>query len=206
MRIKHLGIFGIISLLSYTAMVVFSPMAYPGYNWLSMAVSELSAQGAPSAALAARLNALFGPCALVSIMAVCVSITECRSKLFKFGIYCFTAMEWVCNVGYEMFPWVNGAPSSNPQNIMHMIVTILVVVLSLAALFLIAIGAGKCGLKSLRIWAVICLVAMLIGPIGTGMMPQAVFGLFERIGTFSVVIFNAVLGVFLMVGRLDESK
>ena len=118
MRIKHLGIFGIISLLSYTAMVVFSPMAYPGYNWLSMAVSELSAQGAPSAALAARLNALFGPCALVSIMAVCVSITECRSKLFKFGIYCFTAMEWVCNVGYEMFPWVNGAPSSNPQNIM----------------------------------------------------------------------------------------
>lgn len=71
---------------------------------------------------------------------------------------------------------------------------------------MIAIGAGKCGLKSLRIWAVICLVAMLIGPIGTGMMPQAVFGLFERIGTFSVVIFNAVLGVFLMVGRLDESK
>ena len=38
------------------------------------------------------------------------------------------------------------------------------------------------------------------------MMPQAVFGLFERIGTFFVVIFNAVLGVFLMVGRLDESK
>lgn len=206
MRIKHLGIFGIVSLLSYTAMVVFSPMAYPGYDWLSMAVSELSAQGAPSAALATRLNALFGPCALVSIMAVCVSIRECRSKLFKFGIYCFSAMEWACNVGYEMFPWVNGVPSSNPQNIMHMIVTILVVVLSLAALFLIAIGAGKCGLKSLRIWAVICLVAMLIGPIGTGMMPQAVFGLFERIGTFSVVIFNAVLGVFLMVGRLDESR
>lgn len=58
MRIKHLGIFGIVILLSYTAMVVFSPMAYPGYNWLSMAVSELSAQGAPSAVLAARLNAL----------------------------------------------------------------------------------------------------------------------------------------------------
>lgn len=82
MRIKHLGIFGIVILLSYTAMVVFSPMAYPGYNWLSMAVSELSAQGAPSAVLAARLNALFGPCALVSIMAVCVSIRECRPKLF----------------------------------------------------------------------------------------------------------------------------
>ena len=52
MKLKHLGIFGIISLLSYTAMVVFSPLAYPGYYWLSMAVSDLSAVGAPSAALA----------------------------------------------------------------------------------------------------------------------------------------------------------
>ena len=206
MKIKHLGIFGVISLLSYTAMVAFSPMAYPGYNWLSMAVSELSAQGAPSAALASRLNALFGPGALVCIMAVCVGIRVCKSKLLKIGIYCFAAMEWVCNVGYEMFPWLNGASSSNLQNIMHISVTILVVVLSLAALILIAIGARKQGLKSLSIWAVICLVAMLIGPIGTGIMPQAVFGLFERIGTFSVVIFNAVLGVFLMVGKLDGSK
>ena len=49
MKLKHLGLFGIISLLSYTAMVVFSPLAYPGYDWLSMAVSDLSAVGAPSA-------------------------------------------------------------------------------------------------------------------------------------------------------------
>ncbi len=31
MKLKHLGICGIVSLLSYTAMVVFSPLAYPGY-------------------------------------------------------------------------------------------------------------------------------------------------------------------------------
>lgn len=29
MKLRHLGIFGIISLLSYTAMVVFSPLALP---------------------------------------------------------------------------------------------------------------------------------------------------------------------------------
>lgn len=200
---KHLGIFGIISLLSYTAMVVFSPLAYPGYDWMSMAVSDLCAEGAPSAALAARLNALFGPCALVSVMAVCVGVAGCKSKLFKIGVYCFAAMEWVCNVGYEMFPWVNGAAASNPQNIMHFIVTILVVVLSLAALLLIAIGSGDRELKQLRLWAVICLIAMLVGPIGTALLPQAVFGLFERVGTFSVVVFNAVLGIYLLDGTLD---
>ena len=90
--LRTLGILGIISLLSYTAMVVFSPLAYPGYDWLSMAVSDLSAEGAPSAALANQLNALFGPCGLVSIMAVCVGVAGCKSKLMKSGIYCFAAM------------------------------------------------------------------------------------------------------------------
>ena len=41
MKLKFLGIFGIISLLSYTAMVVLSPLAYPGYDWLSCVPSSL---------------------------------------------------------------------------------------------------------------------------------------------------------------------
>ena len=85
-RLRKFGILGVISLLSYTAMVVFSPLAYPGYNWLSMAVSDLSAEGAPSQALANQLNALFGPCGLVSIMAVCLGVAECRSKVLKIRI------------------------------------------------------------------------------------------------------------------------
>ena len=135
-NLKRLGVFGIISLLSYTAMVVFSPLAYPGYDWMSMAVSDLCAEGAPSEELASQLNALFGPCALVSVMAVCVGITGCKVRSLKLGIYCFTAMEWVCNVGYEMFPWMSGAAATEPQNVMHFIVTILIVALSLAALIL----------------------------------------------------------------------
>lgn len=202
-RLRKLGILGVISLLSYTAMVVFSPLAYPGYDWLSMAVSDLCAEGAPSEDLAARLNALFGPCGLVTVMAVCVGVVNCKSKVLKSGIYCFAAMEWVCNVGYDLFPWVNGAPSTDPQNIMHLVVTVLVVVLSLASLVLTAIGAGKEEMSSLRVWAIVCLLAMLIGPIGTALLPKAVFGLFERFSTFSAVVFNAVLGVYLMKGRFN---
>lgn len=206
MKLSKLGIFGIISLLSYTAMVVFSPLAYPGYDWMTMAVSELSAVGAPSADLVNRLNCLFGPCGLVSIMAVCVAIASIPSKRFRFGVYCFAAMEWLCNVGYTCFPWVSDAANTNPQNVMHLIVTVLVVVFSLTALVLIILGAKKAGQKSLGIWASVCLAAMLIGPIGTGMLPASVFGLFERIGMFSVVIFNAVMGMYLFVGKFETDK
>ena len=205
-RLRMLGILGMISLLSYTAMVVFSPLAYPGYDWLSMAVSDLSAEGTPSAGLANQLNALFGPCGLVSIMAVCVGVAGSKEKLMKLGIYFFAAMEWICNVGYHLFPWVSGAPASNPQNIMHLAVTVLVVVFSLASLVLIAVGTKKEQIKSLRVWAVVCLATMIIGPIGTSLLPQAVFGLFERFSTFSAVVFNAVLGIYLMKGLFYDER
>lgn len=205
-RVRMFGILGVISLLSYTAMVVFSPLAYPGYDWLSMAVSDLGAEGAPSEQLASQLNALFGPCGLVSIMFVCVGVTGCKSKVLKSGIYFFAAMEWVCNVGYNLFPWVKDAPASNPQNVMHLLVTVLVVVFSLASLVLVAIGARKEEMKSLGIWAIVCLVAMLIGPLGTSLLPKAVFGLFERFSTFSAVVFNAILGIYLMKGRFGKVR
>ena len=205
MKLTKLGICGIISLLSYTAMVVFSPLAYPGYDWLSMAVSDLSAVGAPSADLAEQLNALYGPCGLVSIMAVCVASQNLKTRLLRFGIYFFAAMEWISDVGYKLFPWVADADSSHPQNVMHLIVTALVVIFSLTALILSIIGAKKEGMKSLFIWACVCLAAMLLGPIGTGIMPKAVFGLFERFSTFSAVTFNAVLGTFLLLGKFGKS-
>ena len=66
------------------------------------------------------------------------------------------------------------------------------------------IGARKEGMKSLFIWACVCLTAMLLGPVGTGIMPKAVFGLFERFSTFSAVTFNAVLGTFLLLGKFGE--
>ena len=187
-------------------MVVFSPLAYPGYDWMSMAVSDLSAKGAPSESLADQLNALFGPCGLVSIMAVCVGVAGCKSKLLKLGIYFFAVMEWACNVGYSLFPWVNDAPLSNPQNATHLAVTVLVVVFSLVSLVLVAIGARMEQIKSLSIWAIVCLVAMLIGPMGTALLPKAVFGLFERFSTFSAVVFNSVLGIYLMKGRFSMKK
>ena len=46
--IHWLGLTGIAALLSYAAAVIFAPFAYPGYNWMAQAVSDLSAETAPS--------------------------------------------------------------------------------------------------------------------------------------------------------------
>ena len=56
--INLLGVTGIIALISYAAAVCFSPLAYPGYDRLSQAVSDLSAETAPSRMLWGQLSAL----------------------------------------------------------------------------------------------------------------------------------------------------
>lgn len=46
--LNYLGLLGVVSFVSYTVAVIFSPLAYPEYNRLSQAVSDLSASNAPS--------------------------------------------------------------------------------------------------------------------------------------------------------------
>ena len=53
--INYCGLLGIVAFLSYTAAVVFSPLAYPGYNWMAQAVSDLSTANAPSLRLWNRM-------------------------------------------------------------------------------------------------------------------------------------------------------
>ena len=205
-KLEMLGLLGVVSFLSYLSMVVISPMFYPGYNSMTMAVSELSAVSSPSKAIADQLNSLFGPCGLVSIVAVWVSIPHTKPKSFRIGIALFMAMEWICNVGYSLFPWVSGESKMYFQNIMHLIVTALVVSLSLSSLIILAISSKKAGLKSLGIIAGISLFIMILGPIGTALLPPSVFGLFERFSTFSTVAFNAVLGLYLFYGKYNIAK
>lgn len=87
------GLLGAVSLLSYAAAVVFSPLAYPGYDPLAQAVSDLSAANAPSLALWNRLSSLYNVCEVMCVMMVCVGIAGVGTRLLRAGIYTFAAME-----------------------------------------------------------------------------------------------------------------
>ena len=39
---QKLGLLGVLSFLSYAAAVALAPLAYPGYDWMAQAVSDLS--------------------------------------------------------------------------------------------------------------------------------------------------------------------
>ena len=80
-------------------------------------------------------------------------------------------------------------------------VTALVVLLSIASLVtMILAGFRKGGMRGLGFWAAIALGMMLIGSVGTGVVPPQYFGIVERFSVFAAVGFNAVLGMYLLEG------
>ena len=210
--INWLGLIGIIQLISYTAAIIFSPMAFPGYDWKSMAASDLSAMDAPSRILWDQLSAFYNVGSVVCATCVSIYVSEKKisTKLFRLGVYLFTIMNWISNVGYKMFPLSDsGKDIAGFQEIMHMVTTAAVVLLSIVSLvLLIIVGCKKKEMRGIGIWAIIALILMFAGAIGSGAVPPEYFGIFERFSTFSAVGFNAVLGVYLFncfkVGSSEE--
>ena len=208
--INWLGLTGVVALLSYTLAVVISPSAFPGYNWMEQAVSDLSAESAPSRMLWNRIAALYGVCSVVCATCVSIYVSENKvsGRLFRIGIHLFTIMNWVSNVGYVMFPLTDsGKEIASFQESMHIAVTVAVVLLSIISLVcLIIAGFRKDGIRGIGIWAAVALLMMLIGAIGQKAVPPQYFGIVERFSVFAAVGFNAVCGIYLFRGFPDQSK
>ena len=207
--INWLGLTGVIAFISYTLAVVISPTAFPGYNWMEKAVSDLSAENAPSRMLWNQIAALYNVCSVVCATCVSIYISERKisTKLFRIGMHLFTIMNWISNVGYAMFPLADsGKEIASFQEIMHIVVTAAVVPLSIVSLVcLIIAGFRRSGIRGIGIWSAVALLMMMIGAIGQKAVPPQYFGIIERFSVFAAVGFNAICGIYLFRGFADKS-
>ena len=200
--LNYCGLLEIVALLSYTVAVVFSPLDYPGYNWMAQAVSDLSAANAPSLRLWNQLSSLYNISILICAMMVCAGIQGKGSRLLRSGIYLFTAMEWISAAGFSMFPLSDSGYAGTFQDKMHILSTILVVLLSIVSLVILIIaGVKRKEYRSFGVFAGIALGMMLVGALGMNIVPEEYFGVVERFSVFAAVGYNAGLGIELF--RMD---
>lgn len=200
--VQKLGLTGVLSLLSYTAAVAFSPLAYKGYDWKSQAVSDLSAANAPSLALWNKLSSFYNVCEVLCAVIVCIGIQGKKTRLLRGGIYTFAAMEFISAVGYRMFPLSDSGYAGAFQDKMHILITALVVILSIASLLTIIIaGIKNKDCRSYGICAATALIMMLVGAFGMKIVPSEYFGVVERFSVFAATGFNAALGLHLFFGK-----
>jgi len=204
--INWLGLTGVVALASYAAAVMLSPVAYPGYDWMSQAVSDLSAESSPSRALWNQLAAPYGVSNVVCATCASIYVSQVTrsTKGFRVGVYLFCIMCWVSQVGYGMFPLsVAGTGMAEFQDLMHVyVVTPAVVLLSIVSLSMIAAAGWRDkSMRALGACAALALAMMFVGAIDTGVVPHEFFGVVERFSVFAAVGFTASLGIFLFRGR-----
>ena len=107
-------------------------------------------------------------------------------------------MEWISAVGYRMFPLSDSGYAGEFQDVMHMVVTALVVLLSIVSLIVIIVaGAKDKRCRSYGICAAVALAMMLVGAMGMKIVPAEYFGIVERFSVFAATGFNAALGIHL---------
>ena len=204
--VQKLGLLGLVSFFSYAAAVIFAPLAYPGYDWMAQAVSDLSAADAPSLALWNQLSAGYNACEVVCATVVCIGIQGRKPKLLRTGVYLFAVMEWISAIGYRMFPLSSSGYAGAFQDVMHMAVTAAVVLLSIVSLaILIAAALKDRRCRSYGVCAAAALGMMLVGAVGTKLVPAQYFGVVERFSVFAATGFNAALGIHLYCTNPEQA-
>ena len=107
-----------------------------------------------------------------------------------------------------MFPLSDSGYAGAFQDVMHMAVTALVVLLSIASLTVIIIaGARDKSCRSYGVCAAVALGMMLVGALGMKIVPAEYFGVVERFSVFAATGFNAPLGLHLFLsGRAGGAE
>ena len=195
--INWLCLSGIISIIFYLLHDIVGAMNYPGYNWMSQAVSDLTSIDAPSFVVASGFTTVYKVLTCLCCALLCILVKNEDKKTLRIGVYLFSIMNFISAIGYALFPLSSAGYDGSIQSFIHVyILTTLVVLLSIVSLVLIAIGSFKSKYKLLGILAIISLVLMFLGAVGSANVPKDIFGVVERFSTYSAVVFTGILGIF----------
>ena len=195
--INYLCLSGVISIIFYLLHDVVGSLNYPGYNWMSQAVSDLTATDSPSFVVANGFVTVYKIFNCLCCALLCILIKNENKKSLRLGVYLFSIMNFISAIGYALFPLSSAGYDGSVQSFIHVyVLTIVVVILSIISLILIAVGALKEKHKLLGILAIVSLVLMFIGAVLSANVPKEIFGVFERFSTYSAVVFTGILGLY----------
>jgi hypothetical protein len=107
-------------------------------------------------------------------------------------------MQIASAIGFTAFPLSEAGYANTFQDTMHLVFTIIVVILSIVALTLLAIGLIRSKQhKIMGFLAIGTLALMALGAILSGAVPS-ILGLMERLSIYSLQIYTVFLSVFLL--------
>jgi hypothetical protein len=195
---------GLIALIFYFLHVFIGQNIYTNYNWLSQAVSDLTAVNSVSYYEASKYSSLYGMFSCICCLFLLRKFKNTNKQIF-IGIILYTIMNFISTIGYTLFPLSGSGFAGTFQDIMHFyIVTMSVVLLSIISILFFIFGSfKKNGNILIGVISILCLSLMFFGSVSMNIFPRSYFGLLERFSVFSIVIYTGILGLWGFI--IDDS-
>jgi hypothetical protein len=197
---KQLGsfilVFAGLGIIFYFLHVILGTINYPGYDSFHQAVSDLTSDDSPAKTIARTMSGFYGVFSSLVAIGLIMTFRKDNNKLLKLGIICLGVMYLVSAIGYALFPLSSSNNISDFQNIMHIVVTGLVVFLTVLAIAMLIISFYRLKLKIYFLLSVITFLMLMLGAILTNVVSIEYFGLVERFSVFSVVIYLGIIAYF----------
>jgi hypothetical membrane protein len=196
--VKILLICGILSTILYISADIICSLVYPGYNYTSQAISELSAIGAPTTLLWRILTFPFSP--LIIAFGIGVFMSAKKRSLKITGI--LLVLFGLSGYAWLFFPMNMRGNIGSTSDTGHLVLSAITVLL---LTLILAFGSCAEG-KKFRIYSFLTLAVMLFFGILVGTMAPSVaaqlptpgMGIYERISVFSPMIWMSVLAIVLL--------
>ena len=196
--VKLIPFLGIFSVIFYFLHVILGEIFYDGYNPLAQAISDLTASNSPSKNIARLFSMLYGVCAVSFSIGFFVCIKNKINKAVTVSAFIFCLMNTVSFFGYTFFPLSESGYADTFQDKMHIVVTVLVVLLTIASLVLYSIGFFRTKEhKRLGIISITTLLLLMAGAMLINTMPKEYFGVAERINVYSIILYTGILSLWM---------
>lgn len=196
---KYYFSLGMVGVFFYFLHTILGNILWPEYNPITTDISSLTADGAPNAELLRIFGLIYGICMIVMAVALLIKAFKEYNPLLRVGFAILLIMQLTSAFGYSLFPLTGDKTEMNFQNMMHIIVTLVVVFTTISSTFLISLGYMRQGMrkhgKITLIFAILITLFGSLNPITMGLKLN-VLGLTERLVIYTIQIFMFILSYY----------
>lgn len=134
---------GMIGVLFYFAHTTIGRILWNEYNPITTDISSLTSDIAPNSNFLRVFTLVYGICMILFVFGMIKKSFKQYHSLLKIGYIILMIMQLTSAIGYSLFPLSGDKTDMNFQNMMHIIVTVIVVFTTILSSFLISIGYLK---------------------------------------------------------------
>ena len=190
---------GVVAALVYIAHTIVGDLLWSDYSAVKQAISDLTADSAPNASMLRIFTTVYGVLTVVFSVSLWQFLKGKFNQFVNWGTIFMVVLFTVSFLGYMLFPLDGDGASMNFQNVMHIVVTAIVVLSTILSLFLLGIGLLRYPTQKKLSTMLLVATGVIVASgasIGIVLANQLdILGIVERINIYTLQIVIAVLSI-----------